>query len=325
MRAVWYTRTGSAAEVLVQGELPTPEPGAGEVRVRLKASGVNPADCNRRRGQGYTMEAPLVIPHSDGAGIVDAVGDGISRDLIGQRVWLYNGQRGRPFGTAAEAICLDRDLISALPDGVTFEEGACLGIPCMTAHRALFCFGAIADKTVLVSGGAGAVGNYAIQLGKWAGARVICSVSDNDKAGDAKAAGADVVIDYRREDLVGRVLEETGGTGVDHFVDVDFGGNIANLARIVMLNGTIAAYASRGNATPAFPFYELMRRNLGIQLVFLATAPIGARRQAQADISRFLEAPRLHRIAARFPLAQTASAHEIVEAGGKRGTVVVVP
>ena len=181
MRAVWYERTGAANEVLKAGEQPLPEPGPGEVRVRLKTSGVNPADTYRRRGEGYAMEAPLVIPNSDGAGIIDKVGPGIDAKRIGERVWIYNGQRGRPLGTAAEAIALDADLVTRLPDDVSFEAGACLGIPCMTAHRCVFSEGEtpplerghLSGKTVLVTGGGGAVGNYAIQLAKWAGARVL--------------------------------------------------------------------------------------------------------------------------------------------------------
>ena len=141
MRAVWYQRTGAANEVLESGEQPLPEPGPGEVRVRLKASGVNPADTYRRRGEGYAMEAPLVIPNSDGAGIIDKAGAGIDAKRIGERVWIYNGQRGRPLGTAAEAIALDADLVTRLPDDVSFEAGACLGIPCMTAHRCVFSEG----------------------------------------------------------------------------------------------------------------------------------------------------------------------------------------
>lgn len=325
MRAVWYRRTGPAREVLEFGEQPLPEPGRGEVRVRLKASGVNPADCNRRAGRGYEMEAPLVIPHSDGAGIIDAIGDGVTSRRIGERVWLYNGQRVRPLGTAAEGIALDVDLVSTLPDHVSFEAGACLGIPCMTAHRALTCFGHIEAKTILITGGAGAVGHYAIQLAKMLGARVIATISGAEKAEDARTAGADVIIDYRAEDVVALVREATLGKGADHVVEVDFGGNVATLAEVVALNGTVASYASRGNATPAFPFYPLMRKNIAIQLVLLPTAPLAARRAAQVDIGRFLHSPGIHRIAARFPLAEAATAHELVETGKKRGTVVVVP
>lgn len=324
MKAVWYRRTGPAREVLEFGEQPLPEPGSGQVRIRLRASGVNPADCNRRAGRGYAMEAPLVIPHSDGAGIIDAVGEGVTSRRVGERVWLYNGQRGRPLGTAAEAIAIDADLVSPLPDHVPFEAGACLGIPCMTAHLALSSFGAINGKTVFVTGGAGAVGHYAIQLAKWMGARVLTTVSGPEKARDARAAGADSIIDYRTDDVVARLREETSGHGVDHVVDVDFGGNLAILPDIVSPSGTVASYASRGNPAPTLPFYALMRKNVAIRFVLLPSAPLAARRQAQEEIGTFLQEPTIHRIAARFPLGECVAAHETVESGTKRGTVIVL-
>lgn len=323
MKAVWYRRTGPAREILEFGEQPLPEAGPGQVRIRLLASGVNPADCNRRAGRGYQIEAPLVIPHSDGAGIIDAVGEGVTSRRIGERVWLYNGQRGRPFGTAAEAIAVDADLVSPLPDHVSFEVGACLGIPCMTAHVALTCFGSINQKTVLVTGGAGAVGQYAIQLAKWMGARVLTTVSGPEKASDAHAAGADSIIDYRTDDIVARVREETSGYGVDHIVDVDFGSNLGILPDIVAPCGTVASYASRGNPAPTLPFYALMRKNIAIRFVLLPTAPIAAKRRAQEEIGTFLQTPVVHRVAMLFPLGECVAAHEAVEAGTKRGTVVV--
>lgn len=325
MRAVYYERTGPAAEVLRVGELPTPTPAAGEVRVKLAASAVHPADTNRRAGRGYQMEGPLIVPHSDGAGVIDAVGPGVLPALIGERVWLYNGQRGgRILGTAAEYICIDQDLTAPLPAGVSFRDGACLGIPCMTAHRCLFADGSVAGKTVLVSGGAGAVANYAIQLAKWAGATVIATASAAG-AEDALTAGADVVFKSRDEDLCANVLRETAGQGVDLAVEVDFGGNLRDLARIVRTNGSIAAYASRGDPNPAFPFYELMRRNIVVRPVLLPTCPLAARRSAQADIVRWLEqGPRFHRHVS-MGLPETAKAHELVESGMKRGTVLVEP
>ena len=322
MRAVWYERTGPADEVLIVGEQPTPQPGPGEVRIRLAASGVNPADCYRRAGS-YPMEAPLVIPDSDGAGVVDAVGAGASPQWLGRRVWLYNGQRGRALGTAAEWIALDQDLVTALPDDVPFSAGACLGIPCMTAHCAVFAAGPVAGKTLLVTGGGGAVGNYAVQLAKWAGARVIGTAS-GEKADDARKAGADLVLDHRVDDLRDRIARDTGGRGVDHVVEVDFGGNLALLPDIIANNGTLAAYASRGDEQPAFPFRALMRRNVGIRLIVLNSIAVELRRRAQADITAWLAGgPRFHRVAKTFPLEQTAAAHKAVEAGGKRGTVVV--
>src|ERR1700736_1951959 len=201
MKAIWYERTGAAPDVLSFGDMPTPMAGPGEVRVRLEASGVNPADVGRRAGSYRAMEFPRVIPNSDGAGIIDQVGDGVTRLQAGQRVWLFNGQRnGRAFGTAAEYIALAEHLVTPLPDDVSFAAGATLGIPCMTAWCALFGDGPIAGQTVLVTGGAGAVGHYAVQLAKWGGARVIATVSSSLKAEQARSGGAGIVGDNTSED-----------------------------------------------------------------------------------------------------------------------------
>src|ERR1700761_2119971 len=240
MRAVWYDRQGPANDVLVTGELPTPEPGTGQVRVRLEASGVNPSDTYRRRG-AVPAEYPRVIPNSDGAGVIDKVGAGIQARRVGERVWLYNGQRnGRWMGTAAEYIALDADLVTKLPDHVSFAEGATLGIPGMTAHGCVFAAGPVQGKTLLVTGGAGAVGHYAVQLAAWAGARVIATVSSPSKAERAVAGGAAHVINYRNEDMAARVLDVTRGIGVDHIVDVDLGGNLTATLGCVRENGSIA-------------------------------------------------------------------------------------
>jgi NADPH2:quinone reductase len=232
-------RQGAADEVLVCGELPTPEAGHGEVRVRLEASGVNPSDTYRRRGPP-AMEYPRVVTNSDGAGVVDQVGPGVSRHWVDKRIWLYNGQRnGRWMGTAAEYIALSVDLVTELPDHVSFAEGATLGVPAMTAHRAVFVAGPMQGKTLLVTGGAGAVGHYAVQLATWAGARVIATVSSAQRAERARAGGAAHVIDYRQEDVAARVLDITGGVGVDHIAEVDFGGNLAAALQCLRVNGSI--------------------------------------------------------------------------------------
>ena len=221
MRAVWYDRQGPANEVIVTGELPTPEPGTGEVRVRLEASGVNPSDTYRRRG-AVPAEYPRVIPNSDGAGVIDKVGPMVPARWEGTRVWLYNGQRnGRWMGTAAEYICLNADLVAELPAHVSFAEGATLGVPGMTAHGCVFSAAPLQGKIVLVTGGAGAVGHYAVQLASWAGAAVIATVSSEEKAVRARAGGAAHVINYRTEDVAARVRDITGGELVDHVVDVD--------------------------------------------------------------------------------------------------------
>ena len=325
MKAVWYERTGAAPEVLTYGDMPTPVAGPGEVRVRLEASGVNPADVGRRAGSYRAMEFTRVIPNSDGAGIIDQVGDGVTRLSAGQRVWLFNGQRnGRAFGTAAEYISLAERLVTPLPDSVSFAAGAALGIPGMTAWCCLFGDGPIAGQTVLVSGGAGAVGHYAVQLAKWGGARVIATVSSALKAEQARLAGADLVIDYKTEDVIAKALAFTEQRGVDRVVDVDFGGNIATTLKLMAMNSTIAVYATNGNRNPVLPMRELMERCIAVRALVLFALPPPMLAAAQADISKWLAAaPRLHNIAAQFALSDTAQAHLAVEKGDKLGTVVV--
>lgn len=324
MRAIWYDRQGPAAEVIMTGELPTPEPALGQVRVRLQASGVNPSDTYRRRG-AVPAEHPRVIPNSDGAGVVDKVGDSVPVSWIGKRVWLYNGQRnGRWMGTAAEYIALDADLVTELPDHVSFEQGATLGIPCMTAHGCVFAAGSVQGRTLLITGGAGAVGHYAVQLAAWAGATVIATVSSAAKAERARQGGATHVIDYRAEDVAARVLALTAGQGVDHVVDVDLGGNLAATLAAVREGGSIAYYATDGAQQPVVDLRRLMARNVTLRGFVLPTSRHADRKRAQTDIAAFIRRPEgILSVASTFPLHETAAAHLSVEAGGKIGTVVV--
>jgi NADPH2:quinone reductase len=325
MHAVWYDRQGPANEVLVFGELPTPEPGNYEVRVRLEAAGVNPSDTYRRRGPVPAMEYPRVITCSDGAGVVEAVGPLVPPRWVGKRVWLYNGQRnGRWMGTAAEYIALNADLVTELPDDVPFAEGATLGVPCMTAHYCVFVAGPVQGRTVLVTGAAGAVGHYAVQLAHWAGATVIATVSSETKAERARQGGATHVINYRQEDVAARVRALTGGAGVDHVVDVDFGGNLAATVGSVRANGSVAVYASNGDRTPRLPVRELMQNNVTLYAMSLPGTPLAARQRAQRDIAQWIATgKRVLSVAGRFPLRETAAAHAAVEQGGKVGTVIV--
>jgi NADPH2:quinone reductase len=326
VRAVWYERTGPAADVLTFGEMPTPVAGVGEVRIRLEASGVNPADVGRRGGGSYrAMDYPRVIPNSDGAGIIDQVGDGVKRFEVGDRVWLFNGQRnGRAFGTAAEFIVLAEQLVTPLPDHLTFAEGATLGIPGMTAWCCLFADGPIVGKTVLITGGAGAVGHYAVQLAKWGGAEVIATVSSSFKAEQARRAGADLVINYKKEDVVAKAMAFTHQRGVDRVVDVDFGGNLAATLKLMAVNSTIAVYATNGNRNPVVPMRELMEKCIALRALVLFALPPPLLAAAQADITKWLAAgPRLHNIAGQFALSETAQAHLAVEKGDKLGTVIV--
>ena len=325
MKAVWYERCGPATEVLAFGERPMPAAGPGEVRIKLEASGVNPADVGRRAGNYRGLEFPLIIPNSDGAGIIDGVGEGVRRLKAGQRVWLFNGQRnGRALGTAAEYIALAEQLVTPLPDQISFAQGATLGIPAMTAWCSLFADGPIAGKTVLVTGGAGAVGHYAVQFAKWGGATVIATVSSAAKAEQARLAGADHVVNYKTDDVVGDVMDLTGKRGVDHVSDVDFGGNIATTLKLMAMNSTIAVYATQGNRTPVVPVRELMEKCIKLRSLVLFALPWPLLLAAQADITKWLLAgPRLHNIAGQYALSETAQAHLAVEKGDKLGTVIV--
>src|ERR1700754_3710551 len=325
MKAVWYERTGAAPDVLTYGDMPSPVAAAGEVRVKLEASGVNPADAGRRAGSYRAMEFSRVIPNSDGAGIVDQVGDGVTRLSVGQRVWFYNGQRnGRAFGTAAEYIALAEHLVTPLPDNLSFAQGATLGIPCMTAWTCLFCDGPIAGKTVLVTGGAGAVGHYAVQLAKWGGTQVIATVSSAAKAEQARLAGADLVINYKTDNVVAETMAFTSQRGADRVVDVDFGGNIETTLKLMGMNSTIAVYATNGNRTPVVPMRELMEKCIAVGALVLFALPPPLLAAADADISKWLAAgPRIHNVAGQYALSDTAQAHLAVEKGDKLGTVIV--
>jgi NADPH2:quinone reductase len=325
VKAVWYDRIGPAAEVLQFGELPDPEPGPGEVRVRLTASGVNPSDAKTRAGVSKRPTMfPRIVPQSDGAGTIDRVGDGVANRRVGARVWVYNAQWERPFGTAAQFVALPAELAVPLPASVAFAQGACLGIPVMTAHRCLLGDGDVTGNTVLVTGGAGVVGHYAIQLAKWRGAKVIATVSSEAKATHARAAGADFVIDYKREPVAERVLELTGGRGVDRIVEVDLGANLPVTVRVLAPGGTISAYASMGAREPALPVYPMMMRNTRVDMVLVYTMSDDHKARAIADIAAWLESGRAQfAIAARYPLERLAEAHDVVERGDKIGHVVV--
>lgn len=328
MRAAWFDRQGPAQEVFQVGELATPDPAPGEVLVRVHASGVNPSDVKfRQGGPGRALPYERVIPHSDGAGIVEAVGDGVDPSRQGQRVWLWNAQFRRPTGTGATHVALPAEQAVPLPDQVDFDAGACLGIPASTAHRCLFADGPIAGQDLLITGGAGSVGHYAIQLARWAGARqVIATVSNDAKARHAEAAGATAIVNYRSEDVVERVRALTDGRGVDRIVEVEFGGNLAASQELIVDNGVIAAYASGAEMEPRLPFYPLMFKAVTLRMVLVYLLPEAARRQAVDDLTRALRDDVLqHTIAARYPLDRIAEAHQAVEAGDKMGTVVVEP
>jgi NADPH2:quinone reductase len=324
MRAAFYTRQGPAAEVLQVGEQPLPEPGPGEVRVRLRASGVNPSDWKTRQGGGNRrMVAPLVIPHSDGAGDIDAVGAGVAAGRVGERVWIWNGQWQRPFGTAAESIALPAQQAVPLPPGLRYDEGACLGIPAFTAMQAVRLSGAAPGEQVLVQGGAGSVGHYAIQMAKARGATVFTTVSSPRKAKHARAAGADHVLDYRKEDVAARVQELTGGRGVDTVVEVDLAANAAQYPQLLRPHGRVVVYGTSG-LQAALPAVGLMQKSVAIQFFMIYDISPAERAACLLELEELLHARQLrHTIGLRLPLEQVVRAHEAVEQGAALGNVVL--
>lgn len=324
MKAAWYETTGPAADVLIIGTRPDPRPGPGEVRVRMATSGVNPSDVKSRAGLRGPMSQPFQIPHSDGAGVIDAVGDGIDRARIGQRVYVWNAAWQRPCGTCAELVCLPEDQAVPLPDSIDFVSAACLGIPGMTAAHAVFADGDVAGQTVLVTGGAGAVGEVAIQLARWGGARVIATVSGPDKAEVARAAGADAVINYRAGDPVAAIMAATDGAGVDRIIEVEFGGNLAVSGAVIRPGGVIAAYGSMAAPEPALPFYPLMFRHVTVRMLLVYLLNRQARGVVIDRLAAAMAAGAFApRIALRVPLNETARAHEAVESGRLIGNVVI--
>ena len=325
MRTVWYSDFGSAEDVLEIGEQPTPHAGPGEVRVRLHTSGINPVDVKRRAGGRGTTDAPNVIPHFDGAGVIDEVGDGVDAGRMGQRVWVYEAQWQRDSGTAAELVALNSSRAVLLPDAASFHDGACLGIPALTAHRCVFGDGSVDGQTLLVTGGAGAVAHDAIQFAALDGARVISTVSGPQKAEIATAAGASEILNYREESVVERVLELTDGRGVDRVVEVEFGGNLTDTLGATRIGGVISTYASQSEPEPQIPFYQLLYRSLTVrfELVFLMAEE--SKSAAVSDITRWLGEGRLqHNVAETFPLADAVRAHQAVEGGGNVQVGVVV-
>ena len=325
MRAAYYESTGPAREVIRLGEVPTPEPGRGEVRVALGCSGVNPSDVKSRAGL-RSKEPPFarIVPHSDGAGVIDRVGEGVPAGRIGQRVWTWNAAWKRAFGTAAQFVVLPDEQAVELPAEVPFDVGACLGIPALTALHAVRMDGGVAGKAVLVTGGAGAVGHYAVQMAKLAGARrVIATVSSAEKAALARQAGADLAIDYRREDVVKSVLEATGNEGVDRLIEVDFAANVGPSLAAVRAQGDIVVYGS-GKPEIVVPFFPAILKNVCVRFFIVYNLARADRDAAIEQLTAWLRENRLrHNIAARLPLDSIAEAHELVESGRAAGNVVL--
>lgn len=327
MRAITYSRFGPARDVLVLEDVPTPDPAAGEVLVRLAASGVNPSDIRLRAGgrPGVTEPPfPVIIPHSDGAGVIEAVGDGIDRARIGERVWIWNGAWQRAFGTAADYIALPSVQAVPLPDAASFEAGAVMGIPGITAAHAVLGGGSVADQTLLVSGGAGTVGHLAVQIATASGANVIATARGTEAMESVRAAGAHHVLDYSADNLPEQILDATNGKLIDRIVEVEFGMNAETNAQVIAPRGTIAAFGSAKDMTPVVPFYPLMFKAVRIDLLLIYLLSDQERATANSTLNTLLDRGALDiRIAQRLPLEDCATAHEAIESGGRAGSVIL--
>jgi NADPH2:quinone reductase len=322
MLAAWYERPGPSGQVLEVGQMADPEPGPGEVRVAIRLSGINPGDTKKRGNWvGSGMPFPRVIPHSDGAGIIDAVGQDVDPSRVGERVWVYGAQSYRPFGTAAQLTVVPHELAVELPTEVTDEVGACLGIPGITAHRAVFADGSVRGHTVLVQGVLGAVGSMAAQLAAWDGANVIGTVR---RTADLDHAALDHVVALDQPDPAA-AIRELAPAGVDRIVEVSFSDN-ADLDLAVAANdAVIAAYATR-DARPTFPFWPMLFANLTIRLLGSDDFPAAAKRQAAVDLTTAARDGALTvPTADPLPLAQIAGAHDRVDAGTRQRILVAVP
>ena len=324
MKAAWYEKQGPARDVLTVGEMPDPNPGSGEVRIRIAASGVNPGDIKKREDLfGYGMAYPRVIPHSDGAGMVDKVGAGVPADWVGKRVWCFGAQSYRPFGTAAEFAVVPVTHVATLPENVSAEQGACLGIPGITAHRAVHVAGPVSGRTVLVQGAAGGVGMCAVQLAQQAGAHVIGTIRSSSEEETARKAGVrDVILNDGA--LTARV-RDIAPNGIDHIVEVAFGTNIERDIELLKMGGSISTYATNG-AAPTIPFWQMVFKNIQVYFLGSDDFPAEAKTGAARDLNAALAAgwPGFP-IGERLPLAEIARAHELVEHPSRPGRIVVMP
>jgi NADPH2:quinone reductase len=327
MRAIAYTKFGPAEQVLSLRDMPTPNPAAGEVLVRLHRSGVNPSDVKARAGgrPGVTEPPfPLIIPHSDGAGVIEAVGTGVDPSRKGQRVWIWNGQWQRPHGTAASHISLPATHAVPLAEGISFDTGATLGIPALTAAHAVFADGPVKGKTLLVSGGGGSVGHLAIQLAVWGGARVIATASPGTSTKHSLQAGARAVLDHHAPDLAERILDANKGQPIDCAVECEFGANIAMLATVMATNGTIAAYGSALDMAPTLPFGPLLFKAITIDILLVYILEHDARARAISLVTKALAEDALtSRVHAIYPLEHCAAAHKAVEKAGRHGAILL--
>ncbi len=326
MKAAWYSRNGEAQDVMQVGVLPTPSPRAGEVLVRLATSGVNPSDVKSRRAR--PLSDPLIVPHSDGAGVIEAVGEGVPASRLGERVWVWNGQWQRPWGTCAHYIALPAAQAVPLPEGTDFAAGACMGIPGLTAVQAVILAerlaGDLRGRNVLVTGASSAVGHYITQMVNQAGGRVLGTVGSEAKAAHARNAGMQEAIFYKTESVPERVKALTLGRGADVVVDMDFSTTAAWAAEGALApHGQVVCYGSNALEVP-LPFRPWLFQSMGVKFFLVYDLTAADRQMAVARLSQLLAAGRLqHSIGASYALDQVAQAHRTVEAGQTVGNVVI--
>jgi NADPH2:quinone reductase len=324
MLAGWYEQCGPADAVIHTGEMATPVAGAGEVLIRVHASGINPSDYKRRANVKVPIEFPRVVPHSDGAGVVAAIGAGVTGFHVGDRVWMFNAQWARAMGSAAEYIALPASLVRPLPDKVSFVEGACLGIPAMTAYHAIFRDGPVKGQTIYVPAATGRVGAYAIQFAKWGGAKVIASTGSAKNTDIVKGLGAEVVLDRSSDDLKARILKETNDRGVDRVIDVDFGNQIEFDEQIMAEGGAIVSYGAAAPGKAAVTLSPRRARNMSIHFIFIYLLN-EAQKVSVCDgiLHAVAENALQHRIAGTVPLNDLARAHREAETQSGTGHMVV--
>jgi NADPH2:quinone reductase len=328
MKAIWYERKGAPHDVLQFGEMPDPQAGPGQVRVKVVVSGLNPSDTKGRGGYRgrVNMDYPRVIPGQDGAGVIDQAGPGVSPKRVGERVWIYEAQqRGSAFGTSAEYVVVPAEQAVPLPAGIDYDTGAALGVPALTAHNALFKDGGIQGQTILVWGAGGAVGQAAVMLARWAGARVLGVVSTPLAAQVAQASGAEVVIDRRQEDVVKRVLEVTQGAGVDRVIDVFFAANVETDLAMLKVNGAVASYSPGGpEEHMKLPFSRYMAKGITLHTIYVYGMSREAHWAAVRDTTAAMKAGAYRpRIGARFPLDRAADAHAAQDDGSVTGKILI--
>jgi NADPH2:quinone reductase len=324
MRAAYYERNGSADDVLIVGDLPDPVAGPGEVRVRMRWSGVNPSDVKTRSGLRGKMTFSRVVPHSDGMGVIESVGAGVDSGRIGQPVWTWNAAFGRASGTAAQYVVLPQDQAVSMPAAATDEAGACMGVPALTALHAVMAEGGVSGQRVLVAGGAGAVGHYAVQFARLLGAsQIIATVSSDAKARLAREAGAHATVNYRDADAAKSILDATSGAGVDRVIELDIASNAALDLEVVKQDGLWVVY---GSSTPDFklPFFQMISKNVRVSFFMVYRLTAEDRQRATTQLTNWLqEGALIHNIAARYPLDRIAAAHKEVEQGKALGNVVL--